>query len=124
MKCGEEMAWRVKVPATKPEDLSSIPKPHMGEGEYSHTCSSDCRTRTLDAHLVPPIVNNYKQLNTDKVKHERHMTIVLGNLPWGGFELSLEDQAITQGKDAVGVEGTGRQSPGRTQPPGLVLSVV
>lgn len=30
---------------------------------------------------------------------------MLGDLPRGGFELSLKDQVITQGKDVVCVEG-------------------
>lgn len=52
-----------------------------------------------DVHLVPQYVNNCKQLKTNQVKYERHTrTIVLGDQPWGGFELSLKEQVITQGR--------------------------
>lgn len=71
-----------------------------------------------DMGLVPQYVNNCEQLKTDQVKYERHTrTIVLGDRPWGGFELSLKEQVITQGKESAGKEdvreaGSGRQPQG------------
>lgn len=42
------MALHIKVLATKPDDLSSIPKPHMGERENRpRELSSDLNTHTV-----------------------------------------------------------------------------
>lgn len=49
------MAHHVKVLAAKPDDLSSIPRPHVGEGENRppQELSSDLNTNTLWPSFPP-----------------------------------------------------------------------
>lgn len=56
------MALHIKVLATKPDGLSSVPKPDMGEGENRpRELSSDLNTRTVA--ITPPIHTHNKEIH-------------------------------------------------------------